>query len=138
MLLYKLVERRNPQAPEMPAKFHAKLIWTGNVSTTDLAKRISASCTVTYHDCVAVLSALREQIIYALLDGKSVSLDKLGTLSVSLKGEGSQTEKDYKISMLRQVRINFLPCSGIKHEMELKNADIVFNKMTTQENAVEP
>ena len=42
MLLYKLVERRNPQAPEMPAKFYAKLIWTGNVTTTDLAKRISA------------------------------------------------------------------------------------------------
>lgn len=83
----------------MPAKFHAKLIWTGNVTTTDLAKRISATCTVTYHDCVAVLSALREQIIYAPLDGKSVSLDKLGTLSVSLKGEGSQTEKDYKISI---------------------------------------
>lgn len=135
MLLYKLVERKNPQSPQSGAKFHAKLIWTGNLTTTDLAKRISSTCTVTYHDCVAVLSALQEQIIYALKDSKSVSLDKLGTFSISFKGDGSDTEKEYKTNMLRQIKINFRACSDIKNEMGLKNVDIAFNRMTDEETA---
>ena len=63
---YKVIERKDPRNPEAPGKYYGFIVNLSKIGIEEIATRISSSCTVTRHDCLAVLSALQEQIIYAL------------------------------------------------------------------------
>ena len=62
---YKVIERKDPRNPEAPGKYYGFIVNLSKIGIEEIATRISGTCTVTRHDCLAVLSALQEQIIYA-------------------------------------------------------------------------
>jgi hypothetical protein len=76
-MIYKIVERINPTKRDEAPKYYGYIVSMSKLGIEEIATRISASCTVTRHDCLAVLSALQEQIIYSLQEGKSVALGDL-------------------------------------------------------------
>ena len=75
-MMYKVIERKDPRNPEGQGKYYGLIVNMSNIGIDELATRISATCTVTRHDCLAVLSALQEQIIYALKEGRRVHLGR--------------------------------------------------------------
>lgn len=130
MIFYKIVERKNPQNRQEPSKYYATPVWAGKVTTEQLARRISSCCTVTRHDCLAVLSAFQEQMLYALKEGKSVTLDDLGTFRPSLNGLGSATAEEYETNLIERIRINFLPSKRLKQALDTQYSDVQLHKMT--------
>ena len=118
---YKLIERKNPRNTDGPAKFYAYILNMSEIGIDDLATRISASCTVTRHDCLAVLSALQEQIIYALQEGKRISLGDIGRFRVTANGAGSETAEAYDIKLLKSLRVRFTPNTKLKDALSLTN-----------------
>ena len=41
MLLYKIVERKNPQNRQDPGKYYATPVWAGKITTEELARRMA-------------------------------------------------------------------------------------------------
>lgn len=70
-MIYKVIKKKNPKNVEEPGKYYGCLVSTSLISIDEIATRISATCTVTRHDCLAVLSALQEQIILCPSGGQT-------------------------------------------------------------------
>ena len=109
--MYKVIERKDPRNPEGQGKYYGLIVNMSNIGIDELATRISATCTVTRHDCLAVLSALQEQIIYALKEGRRVHLGDIGSFRVVANGTGSATPETYDTSFMQKlhVRLTFFP-----------------------------
>ena len=118
---YKLIERKNPRSQSGETKFYAYIMNMEEIGIDDLATRISATCTVTRHDCLAVLSSLQEQIIYAMQEGKRVSLGDIGRFRVTANGAGSETAEAYDIKLLKSLRVRFTPNTKLKDALSLTN-----------------
>ncbi len=80
------------------------------VPTKTVAKRLSAMCTVTYADVMAVLGELAGVMADYMAQGKSVRLDGLGTFRLTLKTKGVEAEEDFDFQkQVRAVRVQFVP-----------------------------
>ena len=64
---------------------------------------------------MAVLSALQEQIIYALQEGKRVHLGDIGSFRTVANGLGSDT------AYITKLRVCFTPNTKLKKAMSLDN-----------------
>ena len=109
-LTYSVVERKDPQNPEVPGKFYAQAQARGEAGIRELSQRIQQSCTVTRADVMAVLIALEDVVSDSLANGEIVRLGELGSLQVSLKGKGSDTAEEYHDGLIEdRERQNHLP-----------------------------
>lgn len=131
---YRVIEKKDPRALEQPGKYYARLVSTSQVDIEDIATRITSTCTVTRHDCLAVLSALQEQVIYALQEGKRVTLGDLGTFHTTVSGSGSDTPEEYDISHIKRLRVIFQPNMNLRNALSLQNKAISFNRIQYVEN----
>ena len=114
-ITYKSVERRNPQDLNLPAKFYAKAIASGEVDLDTLAEQIAYECTVTESDCYAVLLALERNIANELQQGRIVKLGKLGNFQVSLSSEGVNTLDEVNAQLITKSRILFRPGKRLRN-----------------------
>ena len=89
-LTYSVVERKDPQNPDV-----------------ELSQRIQQMCTVTRADVMAVLIALEDVVSDSLSNGEIVRLGELGSLQVSLSGEGATTKDDYHDGLIQKAKILF-------------------------------
>lgn len=87
--------------------FYAYPINEGYVDFDSLADDISRECTLTSHDLKAAFSALEEQIITALKNGKSVRLGDLGSFRATFASKGTKNAEDFNISNIRRVKVTF-------------------------------
>ena len=65
-LTYSVVERKDPQNPEVAGKFYAQAQARGEAGIRELSQRIQQSCTVTRADVMAVLIALEDVVADSL------------------------------------------------------------------------
>ena len=81
------------------------------VTTTQVAKRISAQCTVTPADTNAVLTALGSVMGDFMSEGRTVKLNGVGTFyyTANAKGNGVALEKEVSTTQITDVRIRFVP-----------------------------
>jgi len=80
------------------------------VPTKKVAQRLSAMCTVTYADVMAVLGELPGVMAELMAQGKSVRLEGLGTFRYTLSAKGVSNETDFDFQkQLRAVRVQFVP-----------------------------
>ena len=94
-LTYSVVERKDPQNPDVEGRYYAQAQARGEAGIRELSQRIQQMCTVTRADVLAVLTALEDVIADSLANGEIVRLGDLCSLRVSLSGEGSTTKEDY-------------------------------------------
>ena len=134
-MIYKVIERKNPRDMEGPTKFYGYVVSLSAIGIDDLATRISSNCTVTRHDCLAVLSALQEQIIYALQEGKRVHLGDIGSFRIVANGTGSETPEGYDTSFLTRLRVCFTPNKKLKEAVALDNKDFSLERVDFAEPA---
>lgn len=129
MINIKVVRKIDARDKTAPALYYGCVKTFDRLSIDQLAKRISSSCTATRSDCLAVLSALQEQVIYALQQGARVSLGDLGFLRVSCKSGGVATPEEFECSDIKKLRIVFTPSQVLRNAFKLTNPDIELNNL---------
>jgi predicted histone-like DNA-binding protein len=106
---YTLAERGNPANPTAPKKFYATAKSTGETTVRELAKRISGISTVSTVDVMAVLEAFFQTVPEELADGHIVRFGDFGSFFISLESDGSDTEKEFNVALVSNVRVKFRP-----------------------------
>lgn len=81
------------------------------ISTRQLAAALSDRCTVTLADTLAVLSELGTVMGNYLAQGRSVSLDGLGSFRYTINAakNGVETSDDVSAKQIKSVRVRFVP-----------------------------
>lgn len=80
---------------------------------------------------MAVLSALQEQIIYALQEGKRVHLGDIGSFRTVANGLGSDTAEKYDPAYITKLRVCFTPNTKLKKAMSLDNKAFTLERWTS-------
>ena len=94
------------------------------VTTKEMADRISFACSVTPTDVVAVLKALGHEMSQALLDGRTVQIDEIGSFSLKLGLKEPKYLNDRVTSLDVAIKgISFRACKELKES--LRGAEIV-------------
>ena len=103
-----LVQRGNPAKPADAKKFYAQLASSGEVTTRQLMKEISARSTVSAADTMAVLESLLELLPEKLAQGLIVRLGDFGSFAASVTSEGVAEEEEFVASsMVTGYKIRF-------------------------------
>lgn len=100
------------------------------MNLNDIANRISKTCTVTEHDVKAVLSALREQIVYSLSDGHSVRLGDLGSFRPTLCSMSHATPEEVSASSVKHVRTLFTPGSRLVAALRPSSGNLTLTRVS--------
>ena len=94
------------------------------VTTKEMAERISHACSITKTDVVAVLDALGREVSEALLDGRTVQMDEIGSFSLKLGLKEPKYLDDRVTSQNVAIKgISFRACKELKEA--LRGAEIV-------------
>ena len=116
---YKVSKCKNPKGIEGVNYFSCKASKTSDYTFKELAQDIAYSTTCTKADAMAVLASIKPYVTSALLAGRRVVLDDLGSFSISVRSkcfpqETMQDKEFTPSSMIRGYHVNFRP------EVELK------------------
>lgn len=127
MINYKIVSKQKPgtQDPEN-LKYYASVVSPGLIDIEGLAKRISGMCTVTRADCLAVLAALQEQIIYSLQSGMRVHLGDVGSFRLSCQSTGAATAEEFEVKNIKKLKVVYHPSKELRQAIDLSNKDVTF------------
>ena len=116
MIKYIAQIRKNPVTKAVawyPQAAHVEAL-----NLDDIAERISLTCTVTEHDIKAVLSALQEQIVFALRNGNSVRLGDLGSFRLTMQGNPSETREEVSAEKIKRIRVRFTSGSRLRTSLK--------------------
>ena len=116
MIKYIAQTRKNPVTKSVawyPQAAHVEAL-----SLEDITERISLTCTVTEHDIKAVLSALQEQIVFALRNGNSVRLGDLGSFRLTMQGSPCETREEVSAEKIRRLRVRFTSGSRLRSSLK--------------------
>ena len=108
-MTYSVVPRVDPRDISAEMTYYARAQARGEVTLSDMARRIQRRCTVTRADTMAVLISLGTVMRDGLCAGEIVRLGDLGSFQIGLNGEGSVTEEEYHTGLIKKAHINFRP-----------------------------
>ena len=114
----------------MPKKAYVKCVANEKVSHKKLVKEVTEHLRFFSHGMMeAVLEEVFNRLSEHLAQGDRVTLDGLGTFSVSLKCEGAASEALFSKKNIKGAHIVFAPCRKLKEtfaDMEYKMAPRIF------------
>ena len=118
---YKVTKCRNPKNPDA-VYLKGTAVKSTDYSFEDLAEDIAFASTVTRGDAMAVLANIKPLISKALLNGRRVVLNDLGSFHISLQGkcypEAAVEDPEFAPStMIKSHRIVFRPEVKLKKEI---------------------
>lgn len=90
-------------------KWYAHALMINTISTDDIATEISGATTVTPTDVRAVLTSLGDFIKSHLQNSQKVTLDKLGSFSVSVRTKSAESSDKFTANNITGYRLNFRP-----------------------------
>ncbi len=114
---YRLVEKVNPQ-DRSKKKWYANAVQSSKIGQKEIAKSIASKSSLTAGDIANVIQNLLEELPKELVKGNSVKLGDFGTFRISISSDGVENEKDFKASMIKDIRIIFTPGVEIKNAIE--------------------
>lgn len=114
---YRLVEKVNPQE-RSKKKWYANAVQSSKIGQKEIAKSIASKSSLTAGDIANVIQNLLEELPKELVKGNSVKLGDFGTFRISISSDGVENEKDFKASMIKDIRIIFTPGVEIKNAIE--------------------
>lgn len=126
MIRYHVFSLGNAFDRTAPRKVYAKSVTEKVVSYKDLVKEIAEHSRFFPSGMIkGVLTDVFNCLSEHLAEGDRVTLDELGTFSVSLKCEGAASEASFSKKNIKGVHIVFTPCRELKE----KFADIKYKMM---------
>ena len=112
------------EASEKNPLMGVSVVASAPLTTKEMAERISHACTLHKADVVAVLSALGHEMSEALLDGRTVQMDEIGSFGLKLGLKEPKYLDDRVTSQDVVVKgVSFRPCKELKEA--LRGAEIV-------------
>ena len=125
-IAYQLNPRHDLQgeATEKNPLMGVSVVASTPVTTKEMAERIGHACSLAKTDVVAVLDALGREVSEALLDGRTVQMDEIGSFSLKLGLREPKHLEDRVTGQDVVVRgVCFRPCKQMKEA--LRGAEIV-------------
>ena len=120
-IAYKVVKCRNPKNPEVDY-FHGVAVKNSNYDFDDLAEDIALATTCTKGDIMAVLASIKPFIVKALLGGRRVVLNDLGSFVIGIHGKcfpqaAIGADEFSPSAMIKGWRVLFRPEVALKKEL---------------------
>lgn len=122
-LKYRLVQRRNlgKDQIEVPKKMYAQMIDSELVKFEDLVEEIGDSTVAGSAGVKAVLDRLNVTLVRHLRNGRRVSVGELGIFRLCFGSSGVVHEKDFKVSLLHEPHVRFMPGKALRTMKGLVN-----------------
>lgn len=117
---YKVIElKTNIKTKEGNNKvFSGRFVQSGKISLNEVAKEISERTSFTASDVKGLVMSLSEAITRNLLHGIGVDLGELGSFSVDLQSETTDSSEDFTARNIKRAKIRFTPSKEIKKELK--------------------
>lgn len=117
---YKLVQRKNPQAPEEPKKWYATPNSSRPLSEREMVKEATKNTTVAPGEFRTAMELLTDFIPSELRQGHTVKVPGLGTFRLMFGSQGAEKVEDFNANeMIRNLRIVFTPEAEFREKVLL-------------------
>ena len=118
MIPYRVFLLGNPLDSTEPKKAYAKCLTVNNVSHEQFVKNVAEYSRIYMRgNILGMLSNCVERLTMHLAHGDRVTIDNLGTFSLSLKCKGAPTEAAFSNKNIKEVNIVFTPCKSLKEKL---------------------
>lgn len=119
---YKLIPKRNPQAPEAAPKYYASPVYNKTITLAKLAKEVaSRSTTASEGDVYSVLVDVRDLIRFHIGNSDRVCLDGIGTFEMGVSSDGAESKETFHPSLLKEPHVKFRPDTDMRdHARNMK------------------
>ena len=118
MIPYHVFLLGNPLDSAEPKKAYAKCVTVDNVSHEQFVKNVAEYNGIHSRGNIkGVLSDCMERLALHLVHGDRVTIDDLGTFSISLKCKGAATVASFSNKNIKEVNIVFTPCKSLKEKL---------------------
>ena len=118
MIPYRVFLLGNPLDSTEPKKAYAKCLTVNNVSHEQFVKNVAEYSRIYMRgNIMGMLSNCVERLTMQLAHGDRVTIDNLGTFSISLKCKGAPTEAAFSNKNIKEVNIVFTPCKSLKEKL---------------------
>ena len=118
MIPYRVFLLGNPLDSTEPKKAYAKCLTINNVSHEQFVKNVAEYSRIYMRgNIMGMLSNCVERLTMHLAHGDRVTIDYLGTFSLSLKCKGAPTEAAFSNKNIKEVNIVFTPCKSLKEKL---------------------
>ena len=118
MIPYRVFLLGNPLDSTEPKKAYAKCLTVNNVSHEQFVKNVAEYSRIYMRgNIMGILSNCVERLTMHLAHGDRVTIDNLGTFSLSLKCKGAPTEAAFSNKNIKEVNIVFTPCKSLKEKL---------------------
>ena len=118
MITYRVFLLGNPLDSTEPKKAYAKCLTVNNVSHEQFVKNVAEYSRIYMRgNIMGMLSNCVERLTMHLAHGDRVTIDNLGTFSLSLKCKGAPTEAAFSNKNIKEVNIVFTPCKSLKEKL---------------------
>ena len=118
MIPYRVFLLGNPLDSTEPKKACAKCLTVNNVSNKKFVKNVAEYSRIYMRgNIMGMLSNCVERLTMHLAHGDRVTIDNLGTFSLSLKCKGAPTEAAFSNKNIKEVNIVFTPCKSLKEKL---------------------
>ena len=122
---FKLVPKQNNLVSPPEVKYYPCAVSKGEADLDSLADVVSSRSSMSRADCYGVIIGLTEAISEALLDGKIVRIDALGTFQITIQGTAAENPEELGKSTIKGTKIVYRPSKKMKKRL---NA-ITFRRM---------
>ena len=121
---YKISRCKNPKGVEGTTYFSCKASKTSDYTFEELSEDIATATTVTKADALAVLASIKPYIQAALLAGRRVVLNDLGSFVIGIRSKcftkaDMQDEEFTPGSKIKGYAVHFRPEPALKKELSL-------------------
>ena len=123
MIPYKVIPRKSPK--DRSIKYYG-VQHTRQMSEQDFVERIVQKNTVTRADVLAVISSIREELVYSIRNGNSVTLPEIGTFGFTIKTRGAETKAKFVADNIKSLLVRFKPSSKLKYDVQVGNPQVKF------------
>ena len=118
MIPYRVFLLGNPLDSTERKKAYAKCLTVNNVSHEQFVKNVAEYSRIYMRgNIMGMLSNCVERLTMHLAHGDRVTIDNLGTFSLSLKCKGAPTEAAFSNKNIKEVNIVFTPCKSLKEKL---------------------
>ena len=112
VIRYKVVAKRNPL--DSSVKYYAQPELYSQISKQDIIEAAQRNTSIPRAYLDMAYDALINEVENFVMNGHSVQIPNLGTISCRIRGEGADTRKDYSTELIKKVGFTFLPDPYIK------------------------
>lgn len=115
---FRVIQKKNPQDLLADPKSYAIAVSDGTVDIDRLSILVGDGSTVRQNDIYAVIIGLVNVIQGELSEGRSVNLGKLGTFSIGISSDPSDTEEEVTASNIKNAKVNYRPGKELKNMLK--------------------